>query len=171
MPNKWEHNMGFSQKQMNLIYNGMDCLLNCSSGEGFGIPIIEAQSTGTPVIVTDFSSMPELIIVGKTGEIVSKTDTELISYGSFRKRPRIDAIVEKMETIYKNLQNNSDYYKRSCIKQGKKYDMDRIWNTYLKPFFEKIEKELKYVKKDLVKDNIKNISYNAIDDLLEVKEI
>ena len=45
-------------------YSAMDVLLNPSSGEGFGIPIVEAQACGTPVIVTDFTAMSELCGAG-----------------------------------------------------------------------------------------------------------
>ncbi len=45
-------------------YNALDVLSNCSYGEGFGLPIVEAQACGTPVITTAFSSMPELTGAG-----------------------------------------------------------------------------------------------------------
>lgn len=54
----------YSPVEMSHFYSGMDVLLSPSMGEGFGIPILEAQACGTPVIVTDFSAMPE---VGKVG--------------------------------------------------------------------------------------------------------
>lgn len=41
-------------------YNIIDVLCSTTFGEGFGLPIIEAQSCGTPVITTDCSSMREL---------------------------------------------------------------------------------------------------------------
>jgi glycosyltransferase involved in cell wall biosynthesis len=43
------------------IYSAMDVLLNPAMGEGYGIPIVEAQACGVPVIVTDFTAMPELV--------------------------------------------------------------------------------------------------------------
>lgn len=46
------------------LYNSFDVLLNPSYGEGFGIPILEAQACGTPVIVTDWTSMTELCGAG-----------------------------------------------------------------------------------------------------------
>lgn len=45
-------------------YSTLDVMSACSFGEGFGIPIIEAQSCGIPVITTDASSMPELNPLG-----------------------------------------------------------------------------------------------------------
>lgn len=45
-------------------YNTLDVLSNCSYAEGFGIPVIEAQACGVPVVVTDFGSMAELCGAG-----------------------------------------------------------------------------------------------------------
>lgn len=42
------------------IYNLAGCLLFVSYYEGFGLPILEAQSCGIPVITSNTSSMPEV---------------------------------------------------------------------------------------------------------------
>ena len=42
-------------------YRALDVLLGASMGEGFGVPLIEAQACGTPVIGTRCSSMRELV--------------------------------------------------------------------------------------------------------------
>lgn len=47
-------------KLMAALYSAFDVLLAPSTGEGFGIPIMEAQACGVPVIVTDFSAMQEV---------------------------------------------------------------------------------------------------------------
>jgi len=51
---------------MNDLYNAADVFLLLSRGEGFGIPTLEAQSAGCPVIVTDFSAHRELCFTGWT---------------------------------------------------------------------------------------------------------
>lgn len=43
-----------------LLMQSFDVLLNPSYGEGFGCTLVEAQACGTPVIATNFSSMPEV---------------------------------------------------------------------------------------------------------------
>ena len=50
------------------LYGAADVLTATSHAEGFGLPIIEAQACGTPVITTNFSSMPELTGAGWTVE-------------------------------------------------------------------------------------------------------
>ncbi len=46
------------------LYPAFDVLLNPSMGEGFGIPILEAQASGCPVITSNHSAMPELTQAG-----------------------------------------------------------------------------------------------------------
>ena len=58
---------GFDFKQMSDIYNLMDVFLLTTSGEGFGIPLIEAQACGVPVLATDYTTTRELVIKPKSG--------------------------------------------------------------------------------------------------------
>lgn len=56
---------GYPPHHMAGLFNAFDVLLNCSMGEGFGVPILEAQACGCPVIVGDWTAMPELCWEGK----------------------------------------------------------------------------------------------------------
>lgn len=47
-------------------YTALDLYSGCSLGEGFGIPIVEAQACGVPVVTTDASAMPEVTGAGWT---------------------------------------------------------------------------------------------------------
>ena len=53
--------VGVSVEELNYYYNKAYCLLYPSLYEGFGIPVVEAQRTGCPVIATNSSSIPEVI--------------------------------------------------------------------------------------------------------------
>lgn len=50
-----------SNKELNELYNSVKCFLYPSSYEGFGIPVLEAQRAGCPVIALNTSSIPEVI--------------------------------------------------------------------------------------------------------------
>lgn len=49
-----------SDDELILAYRDCDALIFVSLVEGFGLPILEAQMTGRPVITSDRSSMPEV---------------------------------------------------------------------------------------------------------------
>ena len=68
---------GFDYKQMNEVYNVMDMFLLTTSGEGFGVPIIEAMACGIPVAVTDYTTTQELLIEDGVCGIPVKMAAEL----------------------------------------------------------------------------------------------
>lgn len=64
--NPYKQIMGLPPEYLAQVYQGSDVLLAATMGEGFGIPIVEAQACGCPVVTTDFTAMPELTINGLT---------------------------------------------------------------------------------------------------------
>lgn len=71
---------GMTNEEMNRVYNAMDVFILLSRGEGFGLPIIEAQSCGVPVIVTDWTACREL---GESGYRVPISHREWTPQRSF----------------------------------------------------------------------------------------
>lgn len=55
---------GFDDDYMRNIYNSFNVLSAVSMDEGFGVPIIEAQACGTPVVAGDWTAMSELVGAG-----------------------------------------------------------------------------------------------------------
>lgn len=55
------------------LMSGADLFVFPSLFEGFGIPVLEAMSAGTPVVASNASSIPE--VVGDAGILVEPTDT------------------------------------------------------------------------------------------------
>ncbi len=85
-----------SIEDLNYIYNRVECLLYPSSYEGFGFPPAEAMRAGCPVIVSNCSSLPE--IVGRGGILVN--ELEASSFG---------AAISKLD---------DDTFKNHLIQQG-----------------------------------------------------
>ncbi len=61
------------------LYNGAALLVLPSFYEGFGLPALEAMACGTPVVVSDRGSLPE--IVGEAGVRVDPDDEAAIAEG------------------------------------------------------------------------------------------
>lgn len=61
------------------LYRDCDVLLFASFLEGFGLPILEAQATGRPVITSNLSSMPE--VSGEGAHYVDPHNIESIKEG------------------------------------------------------------------------------------------
>jgi glycosyltransferase involved in cell wall biosynthesis len=58
--------------ELAVAYRAMDVLLEPSQAEGFGIPIIEAQACGVPVVTLNITAMPELTFAGLCLEPVQR---------------------------------------------------------------------------------------------------
>jgi glycosyltransferase involved in cell wall biosynthesis len=51
---------GVSEDDLPVLYNGAEVLVYPAFAEGFGLPVLEAMSCGTPVITSNTTSLPEV---------------------------------------------------------------------------------------------------------------
>ena len=85
------------QKDLNSMYCAAEIFVFPSLSEGFGLPVIEAMASGTPVITSNVTSMPE--VAGEAAILINPLDPE--------------EIAEKMNEI---LENGS--LKEKLIREG-----------------------------------------------------
>ncbi|TKK68026.1 glycosyltransferase family 4 protein [Ilyomonas limi] len=71
---RWQHFLGINNNILNKLYNFAQFLLYPSAYEGFGIPVIEAERAGCPVIALNASSIPE--IAGNKQLLLHTTDVQ-----------------------------------------------------------------------------------------------
>lgn len=55
------------------------CIVTASNQEGFGMTFAEAQSMGLPVVSTSVGGIPEAVVHGKTGFLVSERDPQAVA--------------------------------------------------------------------------------------------
>ncbi len=119
--------------QMAGIYSMMDVFANPAYGEGFGIPIIEAQACGVPVIVTDWTSMPELCGAGWKVQGDRLWDA---FHTSFFMRPSVYEIVDALEQAYESRGDQALRDRAREFAMG--YDADLIMERDWKPVLEQL---------------------------------
>ncbi len=118
-----------SDKAMAHVYSAMDVLLNPSMGEGFGIPILEAQACGTPVIVTDFSAMPE---VGGVGWMVSGQPW-WTPQNSWQMLPDVADVVEALNECHRMPPAARQSLSEQARSHALQYDVENVMREYMLP--------------------------------------
>ena len=73
---------GVANEELVYLYNAARLFVFPSFYEGFGLPPLEAMACGTPVIVSNTSSLPE--VVGDAGWLVNPEDVEGLTVAMYR---------------------------------------------------------------------------------------
>ena len=113
------------------LYSMADVLLSVSMGEGFGIPVIEAQACGTPVIVSDWTAQPELCGDGWVVETQPWWDPMQDSWFG---TPLVSSIVEALEQAYARGGGHS----QKAVDWAQDYEADTVFASGWRPLLEKL---------------------------------
>lgn len=137
----------FGDDYLRMFYGAIDVLNAVSLGEGFGIPALEAQACGTPVIVSDFAAHRDLCWAGW------KVDKGLRFYdgqGSYVFIPQPEAIAEAMEGAYGNLQQEwstggtvADTLRSRAIAGAAPHALPRVIEEHWRPLLEEVERDIR----------------------------
>jgi glycosyltransferase involved in cell wall biosynthesis len=132
----YTNHLGLDDGFMVNVFNSMDVLLSPSYGEGFGVPILEAQACGTPVIVGDWTAMPELCRYG--WKIDREDATPYYNFeASYQFMPKVGAIVEALEAAFAaGKQHESSVDAEAWARTN--YDADVVTRDYWGPALERI---------------------------------
>jgi len=123
---QYAYRHGMPQNLMAAMYTASDVLLACSMGEGFGIPVIEAQACGCRVIVSNFTAQPELVGDGWTVEGQPWWDA---AQKSWFFTPSVPDIVNALKSAYDAPRSRS----QDAITHALGYGADQVFEQYWKP--------------------------------------
>jgi len=127
------HN-GIDNEAMAALFDGTDCLLAPTLGEGFGLTLLEAQATGTVAIANNFSAQPELLGDGWLTEGQPWWDGAQLSWFN---TPNIPSIVDALEQAYNRGRERSDKARQHALS----YDADLVWDRYWRPYLSMVAQQ------------------------------
>ena len=108
----YDNLFGLTYEAVVNLYQQIDMLAFVSTYEGFGLPILEAQATGRPVITSNISSMPE--VAGDAAVLVDPSDVDSI-------RQAVLSVISdaslREDLIRKGLENIKKYHPEAIAKQ------------------------------------------------------
>ena len=138
---QFEYRQGLNQEVVANAYSASDVLLMTSRGEGFGVPAIEAQACGIPVILTDWTAQTELV---GSGWLVDGQEEWDPLQGGWWKVPNVkkieDALVQSYEL--KSNKENKDKEKEKAIDFAANYATEKVYSKYWRPILKQLELEV-----------------------------
>lgn len=140
--------LAISDAQMAEIYSSLDILLATSRGEGFGLPVIEAQACGTPVIASNWTAQAELVgapwsprDIGSqrhpSGWLVAVDPDWDPRLGADFAKPLIGSIIRALEEAYERRGDAS--LREAALAKAEGYRADVVFERYWRPILGQIE--------------------------------
>ena len=126
--NQYAYMIGFPAELMALMYTAFDVLLAPSRGEGFGVPLIEAQACGVPVITSAFTAQQELV---GNGWLVSG---QLNWDGPSRSWYQTPNVFEIERALNKAYTADLAAMQDECVRFAAQYDADHVYDTFWRPY-------------------------------------
>ena len=144
-PDRYENFLGMSSEYLSYIYNSANIMMACSRSEGFGIPIIESQACGTPVITSNFSSMPELIQYGTILEPSHLNFTQFDVFDSYPDQKAITLTLEEnyQEWIDRGKTKDLEASQKAMEKIHAEYDWDLLVQKHWQPLMTELYNQVK----------------------------
>lgn len=130
----YRNTVGIPVATMPAVYSAIDVLLNPAYGEGFGIPLLEAQACGTPVIATDCTAMSEL---ASAGWLVGGQE-QWSEQNSLRLVPRIDDLTWALGEAHTRAHRLAEPAREFALQ----YDIRRVFEEHWVPVLAELERRM-----------------------------
>ncbi len=96
----WRNDVGLTTEEVLMAYGESDIVVFASTYEGFGLPILEANTVGRPVVTSNLASMPE--VAGGAAFLVDPFDPRSIRHGVDRVRGDAELRAELVRRGFEN---------------------------------------------------------------------
>ena len=126
--NRDELRIGYTDAELAALYTASDVVWMATYGEGFGVPIIEAQACGTRVIGSDWAATADL--VAEDGFKISGQPFFDEPQKSFYQIPILADLVEALDKAYKADRGTSTVARSFALQ----FDTETVWEDYWLPF-------------------------------------
>ena len=128
---------GYPEPILNELYNVFDVHALTTSGEGWGIPTIEAMSAETPSVITDYTTTKEIVTDNKAGIAVPLSCEIVGTYNVDRAMVDKEKFAEALSYMYENPKERIEMGKNGRKAVIRDYSWDVVF-----PMWEKIVREL-----------------------------
>jgi glycosyltransferase involved in cell wall biosynthesis len=122
------------------MLNSFDVLLHPSTTEGFGLLPVEAMSSGTPPIVNNCTSQPELVIDGVTGEVCEHGKAYFSPAQGFWYYADVNSLYDKMETLFRADRKKMGEAGRKHVIEN--YNIDKLFKEKWVPLYCQLQDEI-----------------------------
>lgn len=119
---------GLANEDLAVLYNAADLFVSTSMGEGFGLTIAEAMSTGLPVIATDFSATSE--VVGDAGVLIPPGRIFTAYAGVDMRMPQVELFTEQIERLYLSRGARRDIGERARKRVQSMFSWDKAADSF-----------------------------------------
>ena len=130
------NHLGLPNNYVADVYRASDVLLAASAGEGFGLPIMEAQACGCPVVTTNWTAMRELTVNGIATAPAQLTWTPLNSWAAV---VSVEGVREAIEAVHGWPEaERKERAELGVMTMRANYDWDMLIDRYWLPFLERV---------------------------------
>jgi len=127
-----QYSYGISQKTLAAIYSAWDVGLFTNYGEGFGIPQVEAQACGVPIITSNFAASAEL--AGPDSYLVNGQPFWDAGQHCWFNVPNVQGIVDALEQAYQRGRKKFP----ETLAFARQYDANKVYAESWQPLIEKL---------------------------------
>jgi glycosyltransferase involved in cell wall biosynthesis len=143
MVNEAQLALGVPEDYLVQMYQASDVFLLPSMGEGCGLPLLEAQACGCPVITQNASATAESCVNGIAIEPLQHMWLPALGY--YWELPSIERIDKALEMVWREEPSAAwwqEQKQRGIEHVRRHHSIDRVKNEWWKPCLESIERQL-----------------------------